>query len=149
MGDSRPSLKWDGQHNRWEVKGKGGVEIVDFANKQQVQARDLAVASLANIERMEVGSTGDYVTKIYGAVASSPNHTIPSGNAVTYVSLPFTGVTPGDNVFANPKTALTNALVLGAHIPGNNIVHVYLGTRDQSAGSLPALGWDLLAMRTA
>jgi len=108
---------------------------------------------------MEVGSTGDYATKIYGFVATLTQAIAVASGALgigTLQSATGSGVSCselaiGDVVFGVPKVALSSVALAGFRVPTTSTLNVYVHTVGEDAGgSLAAgTGFNIVAMRFA
>ena len=119
-GSSRPSIWYNGEANRWEVRGKGGGLITTFPDTSQ---------AIGQIRRF-VGSTAAVAVGL--ASMSVATLTGASGN-----------VNLGDFVFVTAKTQNINGGCIGVSVPSNNLALLTI------FGSLPAMGWDVMAIRPA
>ena len=119
-----PISKYISKSNRWEIRGKSG--------KLKMTIDDSNPAAIG---------------KMYAAVGSNVAFDVGS-YSVAVGSIPLTGVKAGDVVIGNPKTALgANIGIAGLMVSGNDNVNVYAVNSAAAAGSLPAMGWDLLSIR--
>ena len=144
-GSSRPGLRYNSITQRWEVTGKGGAIKASFGDDD-----------LTRLNQLEIGATGDTITKMYSFVATL-SAAIAIGSGVlgvgTLQSLTGSGVgcaeiAIADKVFGNPKVALSSVLVAGFHVPTTNTLNVYLTPRPEAgAGSLAACGFDIVSIR--
>ena len=122
---SRPSFQYSSVSNRWELRGKGGklLQVFPDGNAGNVLGKVTlnVVGSSAGVAAAGIGSIGVVVGTITNC----------------------TGLAVGDVVFGNPVSAMgVNAGgFAGFHIPTTNTLNVY------STGTLPAMGWDIIAFR--
>lgn len=119
-GSSRPSIWYNSEANRWEVRGKGGGLITTLPDTSQ---------ALGQIRRF-VGSTA----AINAGIASLSVATLTgaSGN-----------VNRGDFVFVTAKTSNLQGGHVAVSVPSNDLVLLTI------FGSLPAMGWDVVSIRSA
>ncbi len=145
---SKPSIKYDSRSNRWEIRGKGGALKAAFGDDGNVKV----------IENLEVGETGDKITKLYAFVATlSAAVAVPSGavGIGTLQSSTGSGVgcselAIGDMVFGQPIADLTtpNVGISGFSIPTTNTLNVFLTSPAvNNVGSLIATGFNIVAFR--
>jgi len=175
MVESRkPTFAWNPRAGRWEFWGKekgAPIVTIDTANGLTVNKGSLSYASLA------VGSLTESDTLNVGGVGSLANVqaaslTVAGGGAVTYLkkmggTLPLTNVPTagaavatitgmtvavGDTLYATVKaTGLIAGIgIAGVHIPTTNVVVAKLvNPAIDTAGSQPAVGIDIVAIRSA
>lgn len=146
---SRPSLKYNSINKRWEVRGKGGQLIASFGDDGNVKSPIT----------LEVGETGQKVSRIYGFVATLVNVLAVASGALgigTLQSVTGSGVgcaelAVGDMVFGVPKIAPDSIVFGGFHIPTTNTLNVYAHTvgEDQGGSLAPGAGFDIVAIRMA
>ena len=122
----RPIIYYNGRASRWEVLGKGGILKEAFDDADNAIIRKIKfVGTVGGIAA--VGTLAMAIGTITGA----------------------TGLLPGDVIFGVPKAALGGNVGLGGfHVPTNNTLNVYIqNVSGLSAGSLPATGFDIAALR--
>jgi len=122
MGSSRPSLVYNSVTARWEVTGRNGVLLATIPDTSQ---------PLGQIRRF-VGSTDAIGDAIGSLTVVTATLTGTSGN-----------VNRGDVVFATAKTRQTSGVLAGVSVPSNNLMLLHI------IGSLPAMGWDVISIRSA
>lgn len=123
----RPSLEYNARSNRWEVRGKGGT--LRFAVDDASNPLGRVIAGVGS--NAAIAAVGSYSTAIG--------------------SIQLVGVAAGDAIIATPKVAMpTNLSVGGFFVSGaNNINFSVINPDIDTVGSMPAMGWDIIAIRRA
>ena len=124
-GSSRPSINYNPVTNRWEIRGKGGVL------------------------RFAVDDASNPIGKITAALGSNAALASIGSYSVKVGSIAITGVGTADAVFATPRVALpSNVFVGGINVSGNgNINFSAINMNAAVIASMPAMGWDIIAIR--
>lgn len=144
----RPRIKYNSLSNQWELRGKGGAIKATFQDDGDNQL-------LGNIE---VGASGDKITKMFAFVATlAAAVAIGSGVVAlgTLQSATGSGVgcadlAVGDMVFGQPKANLTtpNVNITGFNVPTTSTLNVFMqGAGVNGVGSLIATGFNIWAVR--
>ena len=146
---SRPSLKYNSINQRWEIRGKGGEVKASFGDDGNIKLP----------QTLEVGETGDKVSKIYGFVATLVDVLAVASGALgigTLQSVTGSGVgcselAIGDIVFGIPKVAPDSIVLGGFYVPTTSTLNVYAHTVGEDQGGSLAAGtaFDIIAIRTA
>ena len=148
---------YNSRDRRWELRRRDGTCIAfwsDDGYSRDEQGR--VVAGVATLQTGQVGTlriaAGDNVSRLFSAIGTSPAvAAIGSASTVvaTLTGMGSIGAAVGDKVFGNPKQALAGHIAFGGlHIPTTNVLNVYLAnTKPDSAGSAPAIGWDVVIYR--
>jgi len=120
----QPNIHYNSVTARWEFRGRGGALRFTLDDTQPAG-----------------------VGKIYAAVGSNVAFDVGS-YAVAVGSIPLTGVAAGDMVWGTPKATFpANIGIVGFYVSGANNVNVSAVNAAGIAGSYPAMGWDMFAIR--
>jgi len=122
----KPNWFYSVVENSWILKGKRG-------------------------RKLDIPETNPHVTNFFNFVGTSAGITAVGSAAVAVGTVTnATGLAVGDIVFGNPKVALAGHVgAVGFHVPTNDTLNVYIANiKPDSAGSIPAEGWDIFAIRT-
>lgn len=127
----RPNIFY--KEGKWHITAKGDVRVASFDGSG-----------------MELGETGDKISKMYTFTGTSAAlSTVASGVITTGTITNATGLAIGDKVFGVPKTLFDTIQVVGMHIPTTNTLNVNLVPVGDTGGSLIATAWDVVAIRGA
>lgn len=110
----------------------------------------LNAVNIAKVARAQIGGGGtiSYMAKFTGTIALAAVGTMTVGVA-TVSNLGSSGIAVGDQVVITPKAAISGVLLGLGWIPTTNVVIVPVSNAAiDSAGSLPAVGVDILVTRT-
>ena len=125
---------WNSRDQRWELRTVSGLMA-------DINEGGLRINQQARLERM------------YGFVGSNAGLTdiAAYGGAIAIGTITgATGLNVGDKVFGVRKNTNLQAGLLTSqfYIPTTNVLNVHVGNLGTGAGSLPAGGWDVVALRT-
>jgi len=144
----QPGIHYIAKEQRWVFRGRGGDlrATLDDDGIFRPRAGEIVMGGAASLgQNLNVGSTftvggGNAIAKIIAFVGSMPAITA-AGSFATGTIDNATGLLANDIVFASPTTLLGWAGVAGAWVPTTNTLNVSV------TGSLPALGWSVVAFR--
>ena len=150
MGKPR-NWRWNANTQRWENVGRGDA-VKAYVDDTYLGADQFKAGTLATIEAATIGS-GTQLDFILGFTGSSALLTAIGTGAIAVGTITnATGLAVGDKVFGTPKTNFAGGHVgpAGFFVPTANVLNVFLqNSKPDSAGSFPAVGWDIVAVRTA
>lgn len=142
-------LRWNSTAQRWESAGRDGL-VKAYQDETGWGANQLTVGTLATLQAARVGS-GPQINFMLGFIGSSASITSVAVGEITIGTITnATGLAVGDKVFGNPKAATLQTGRLGIaafYVPTTNVLNVHIANLGTVAGSLPAVGWDMFAVR--
>ena len=103
-----------------------------------------------DLPKQYIPDSQSLISGMFAFVGTTPlTNVAANANAVaTMTGVPVT-VLPGMKVMANPKAALATEVALGeARVATNGVVVLRFITPGATAGSQPAVGWDVIAFRS-
>ena len=144
------------KNGKWNIDGQFGTRVAEFLQDGlrlpgTGTLSNANIGTLATLEKARIGGL-HYLTGVLKATGTTPGVSSIGSAAVTTVTLTNVaslGLAVGDLILANPKQALAGHIAYGgAHVPTTNVVNIYLAnTKPDSAGSAPAIGWDIMMLR--
>jgi len=150
------SAKWFFKNKEWYLIGQHGHEIIrtNGAGFRIVGGsgtlQNVGVGTLATLQSLKLGggSTLGAAYKLTGTCAGIA--AIGSGAIAVGTITGMTGVAVGDAVMGAPKADVSagHVGIGGFFVPTTNVVNVWLqNSKPDSAGSFPATGFDIFAVR--
>ena len=139
----KPTWFWNSEKNRWEFRTRDG-----YCASISQDGIDTSGNIIALRARIGAGGTISLIQKFSGTLTGIT--AVGSGATAVGTVTGMTGIAFGDSVFGNPKAALGgNIGIAGWHVPTTNTVNAYItNTKPDSAGSLAAVGVDILVLRS-
>ena len=130
-------LNWNARTQQWEAKDTTGK-----------------VAFSINSGGILIGEGGSRISRIQGFVGSNAAlaSVVAYGGAVSVGTITnATGLAVADKVFGVRKNTnlQTVPLSVSFYVPTTNTLNIHVFNSGTIAGSLPAGGWDIIAMRTS
>ena len=142
---------WNPTAQRWEQKGRDGL-LKAYSDETGLGGNRLNIGTQADIQRLLVGS-GSNINFMLGFTGTSALLTAIGVEDITVGTITnATGIAAGDKIFGVPKELTMNtskAAIAAFYVPTNNVLNVHIANIGTMAGSLPALGWDIMAMRSS
>ena len=96
--------------------------------------------------RMYIPDANNILSQINFAVGSTPAVGVATA-AIGLATISVAGLAVGDKVFVNPKSLMTLAFA-GTHIPAADTLNILLANPVLAVGTQPALGWDILRIKS-
>ena len=142
---------WNASARRWEQKGLDGL-VKAYSDETGMGSNRITVGTQATIQRAVIGagSNLDYLLGFTGTSAAITSVTAAGVTVGTITNA--TGLAVADKVFGVPKsTGLSSANIgIGAfYVPTTNTLNVHFVNPAAGAGSLAAVGWDIIAVRSS
>ena len=140
------SWKYNSKDREWQLTGKDGVVRAKWGEDANIISKPTTYEGT-----VKLGSSGTPLTQILKFVGTSAllSSVVLGGNTTGTIT-GAAGVAVGDTVVGLPKGTTVDVGKLAiSHfsVPTTNVVNVRVVNIGTVAGSLPATGWDIVAIR--